>query len=83
MVPVYKENIETVMTYVEWEKIHNQKEKERQAERNYYIKQKVCGGIMILIGLAIPLICGDAAFSVIALPLGAGLIFTKKKVMMF
>ena len=78
------ETIETVMTYSEWEKIHIQKERKRKAERAYYIKQKLSGLTMTSIGIITPIICdGDATFSLIALPLGIWLIFTKEKVMMF
>lgn len=56
----------------------------KRAERIYYIKQKLSGLTMTAIGILIPLICdGDATFSLIALPLGLFLMFTKEKVMMF
>ena len=78
------ETIETVMTYSEWEKIHTQKARKRKAERTYYIKQKLSGLALASIGIIIPFINdGDATFSLIALPLGIYLIFTKEKVMMF
>ena len=78
------ETIETVMTYSEWEKIHTQKVRKRKAERTYYIKQKISGLTLSAIGIIVPIICdGDATFSLIALPLGIWLLFTKEKVMMF
>lgn len=78
------ETIETVMTYSEWEKIHTQKARKRKAERIYYIKQKISGLTMAAIGIITPIIYdGDATFSLIALPLGIWLLFTKEKVMMF
>lgn len=56
----------------------------QKAKRIYYIKQKFAGLAMAAIGILIPLICdGDATFSLIALPLGLFLMFTKEKVMMF
>ena len=56
----------------------------RKAERLYYIKQKLSGLAMASIGIVTPFICdGDATFSLIALPLGLFLVFTKEKVMMF
>lgn len=56
----------------------------RKAERIYYIKQKLSGLTMAAIGIFIPfLLDGDATFSLIALPLGLFLMFTKEKVMMF
>ena len=56
----------------------------RKAERIYYIKQKLSGLTMASIGIFTPfLLDGDATFSLIALPLGLFLVFTKEKVMMF
>lgn len=56
----------------------------QKAERIYYIKQKLSGLIMAAIGIVTPFLCdGDATFSLIALPLGLFLMFTKEKVMMF
>lgn len=78
------ETIETVMTYSEWEKIHTQKARKRKAETIYYIKQKLSGLTLAVVGIITPFICdGDATFSLIALPLGIWLLFTKEKVMMF
>ena len=78
------ETIETVMTYSEWERIHTQKQRKRKAERTYYIKQKLSGLTMAAIGIITPILLdGDGTFSIIALPLGIWLLFTKEKVMMF
>ena len=78
------ETIETVMTYSEWERIHTQKARKRKAETIYYIKQKLSGLTMASIGIIVPILLdGDATFSLIALPLGIYLLFTKEKVMMF
>ena len=78
------ETIETVMTYSQWEKIHTQKQRKRKTERTYYIKQKLSGLIMAAIGIVMPILLdGDGTFSIIALPLGIWLLFTKEKVMMF
>ena len=78
------ETIETVMTYSQWEKIHTQKQRKRKAERTYYIKQKLSGLTMAAVGIVMPILLdGDGTFSIIALPLGIYLIFTKEKVMMF
>ena len=56
----------------------------QKAERIYYIKQKLSGLTMATIGILIPFLCdGDETFSLIALPLGLFLMFTKEKVMMF
>lgn len=78
------ETIGTSMTYSELERIHTQNARKRKAERTYYIKQKISGLTLSAIGIIVPIICdGDATFSLIALPLGIWLLFTKEKVMMF
>ncbi len=64
----------------------------RQAKRKsrkkaiviYYVKQKLSGVAMEIIGIIAPfLLDGDATCSLIFVPLGIFLIFTKEKVMMF
>ena len=56
----------------------------KKAEKIYYIKQKLSGLTMATIGIITPILLdGDATFSLIALPLGIWLLFTKEKVMMF
>ena len=56
----------------------------KRAEAIYYIKQKLSGLTMAAIGIITPILLdGDATFSLIALPLGIWIMFTKEKVMMF
>ena len=56
----------------------------KKAETIYYIKQKLSGLTMAAIGIITPILLdGDCTFSLIALPLGIWLLFTKEKVMMF
>ena len=59
---------------------------ERQAKRKsllYYAKQKFIGMLAIGISIASPLLLdGDATISVIMLPLGIYMLFTKEKVIM-
>ena len=56
----------------------------KKVETIYYIKQKLSGLTMAAIGIITPILLdGDATFSLIALPLGIYLIFTKEKVMKF
>ena len=58
--------------------------RKRKTERLYYIKQKISGLILVVIGMTIPfLMDGDATISLFALPLGIVLMFTKERVMMF
>lgn len=55
-----------------------------EAENVYYMKQKLFGLVMLAIGVAAPfLLDGDATFSLLAVPMGIGLMITKQKVMMF
>lgn len=50
----------------------------------YFLKQKLCGLLLIIIGMICPIIDGDATFSVIvAFPFGIWLLVTKKRVMNF
>ena len=59
---------------------------ERQAKRKsllYYAKQKFIGLLAIGISIASPILLdGDATISVIMLPLGIYILFTKEKVIM-
>lgn len=58
--------------------------KKQKVERLYYIKQRLSGIVMLIIGIFTPfLLDGDATFSLLAVPMGIGLIITKQKVMMF
>ena len=53
-------------------------------ERIYYLKQKLCGVALVSIGVIIPFILdGDATVSLLLIPLGLYLIFTKNKIMYF
>lgn len=88
-----------VMTKEQWEEQHNmewraearkrqnywnRKHAADKAERKYYIKQKLSGLTMAAIGIITAILLGgDVTFSLIALPLGIWLLFTKEKVMMF
>ena len=64
--------------------IRAERKARKKAETIYYIKQKLSGLTMAAIGIIMPILLdGDGTFSIIALPLGIWLIFTKEKVMMF
>lgn len=50
----------------------------------YFIKQRLCGIAMFVIGIICPIILdGDATFSLFAVPMGIGLLLTNKQVMTF
>ena len=79
------EAIETVYTYEEWLKEYNRRETQRRirqrTERLYYMKQRLSGVIMAVIGIIMPFVLdGDATVSLVALPLGIFLMVTKEKV---
>lgn len=52
--------------------------------RFYFMKQKLCGILMMAIGIICPIVFnGDATFSLIVVPIGIGLLVTKQQVMNF
>lgn len=89
MIVQYKTSCqEPLYTLTEAEKIidyNRSKARQKQkAEKLYYIKQRLSGIAMLAIGIITPfLLDGDATFSLLAVPMGVGLIVTKQKIMMF
>ena len=78
------EVLETVMTYSEWEKEHRRRTRKSRADRVYYIKQKLCGVVLAAIGIITPILFdGDATASLLLVPMGLFVLFTKEKVMIF
>lgn len=80
--------IYSVGSYEEWLKKYNRQEAKRRirqrTEHLYYIKQRLSGAAMAVIGIVAPfLLGGDATFSLFALPLGIFLLLTREKVMTF
>ena len=62
----------------------NNAEKILNKNRIYFLKQKVCGILFVIIGILCPIFFdGDATVSVVVIPLGAYLLFTKERVMNF
>lgn len=50
----------------------------------YYLKQKLCGLALIILGVLCPFVVdGDATVSLLIVPLGLYLLFTKTKAMLF
>ena len=82
---MYARQITTEETYTlrEAKRIINA---ERQAKREssiYKVKQKLLGVVAIGVSIASPLLLdGDATISLIMLPLGIYMVFTKEKVIM-
>ena len=59
---------------------YKEKQKQRKA---FFIKQKACGILLVAIAAAAPSLIGDGTASLIFLPLGLYLTFTKQKIMQF
>lgn len=59
---------------------YKEKQKQRKA---FFIKQKACGVLLVAIAAAAPFLIGDGTASLIFLPLGLYLTFTKQKIMQF
>ena len=59
------------------------REAKRKAKTIYFLKQKMMGIALIIISILIPIINnGDATASLLFLPLGIYMLFTKEKVVM-
>lgn len=73
-------HIETVYTYAQWERIHNARKQAKREKTIYFLKQKLAGLTMLLIGIITPIVCdGDATFSIIAIPVGICLFVAKER----
>ena len=58
------------------------REAKRKAKTIYFLKQKMIGIALIIISILIPILLdGDATASLLFLPLGIYVLFTKEKVM--
>ena len=78
------EVLETVMTYSEWLKEYKRRTYRSRAERAYFLKQKLCGLVLAAIGIIVPIVCDcDATASLLLVPMGLFVLFTKEKVMLF
>ena len=78
------EVLETVMTYSEWLKEYKRRTYRSRSEHAYLLKQKLCGLVLAAIGIVVPIVCdGDATASLLLVPMGLFVLFTKEKVMLF
>lgn len=81
---VYKELLNDTEFMYQFEKAYKKRKAQKRKNILYYAKQKLSGLALIAISIFIPLLFdGDATASVILLPLGIYLLFTRKKIMMF
>ena len=78
------EVLETVYTYNEWLKEYKRRTYRSRSERAYFLKQKICGLVLAAIGIIVPIVCdGDVTASLLLVPMGLFVLFTKEKVMLF
>lgn len=56
--------------------------KKDHSETKYYIKQKMLGLTLLLIGIIVAMLTLDGTILLFSLPVGIALIFSKEKVMM-
>lgn len=63
-----------------WQQARRQRERERQARRWYFLKQRALGAAMLIFTvLAVWILEGDATIALITVPLGVMLIFSRQK----
>lgn len=63
-----------------WQQARRQQERERQARRWYFFKQKVLGVVLLVITvLAVWILEGDATIALITVPMGLALIFSRQE----
>ena len=82
---MYAKQITSEKTYTlsEAKRIINAERKAKRESFIYKAKQKLIGVVAICVSIASPILLdGDATISVIMLPLGIYMIFTKEKVIM-
>lgn len=63
-----------------WQQARRQRERERQARRWYFLKQRALGAaVLVFTVLAVWILEGDATIALITVPLGLALIFSRQK----
>lgn len=63
-----------------WQRARQQRERDRQARRWYFFKQRALGVVMLIFTmLAVWTLEGDATIALITVPLGLALIFSRQK----
>ena len=78
---------EPLYTLTEAQHILNQNKQRNKARKRsktaYYIKQKLFGVMLLLVGAVTPFLIGDLTASIISVPLGILLLVTDEKIVMF
>lgn len=68
------------ISYEEWEYLNRLEREYKKARIKYFLVQKLIGFLSLVVGIATPLIFGDATISLILIPIGTWLILTRKEV---
>lgn len=85
MLTIYSQQ-ETTRLYIlseaEYKLNHNRRKAARRqrTERNYFIKQRLSGVVMLTMGIVTPFILKDATFSLFAVPIGSYLLASKERI---
>lgn len=88
MQAVYKELLNDTEFMYQFEKEYERRKKKIRTQKKesalYYLKQKLSGLVLVIVSVLIPIVMdGDATASVLLMPLGVFLLFTKEKIMDF
>ena len=74
----YTEDIqkEAIETY------YRKRNRQKKANRKYFIKQKLFGLLMVLFGVLVPIVCdGDATVSLLIIPVGLAVLTSKEDIL--
>ena len=74
----YTEDIqkEAIETY------YRKRNRQKKANRKYFIKQKLFGLLMVLFGVLVPIVCdGDATVSLLIIPVGLAFLTSKEDIL--
>ena len=81
MLVAYRENIENTDNLYYFEKEYNRRKRQKTDRIYDTLKKIVCGLILIGIGIAAPFVLdGDATVSIVLVPVGVYLLFTKEQI---
>lgn len=60
------------------EREKRRRQRERERRKNYFIQQKICGVVLLILTIAACAFTGDATIAVITVPLGLTLVVSKR-----
>ena len=73
-----EESPEAKAAYMERRRKWRQQEQHKRQRRLYFLKQRLCGAVLIALAVLAIILLGDATVAVILVPMGLFLIFTKE-----